>query len=175
MSRLTEVPSSADSAVTCDDSAMALRGASSGKDSGHAPVARRPRSWAVYITAIGLVCAAIGIYGVIDSISFGWRAEWTNARIVGFDQSDEGAVHILEFTAAGRSYRVHARGVYGVRWIGGDAVVLYPPGHPEEARLADLHRASQSRSCSWFSVLCLRSPGCSCGVTVGFPLSRRGS
>jgi hypothetical protein len=92
----------------------------------------------IYVATIGLACAALGLYGVIDSLWFGWGAERASAKIVGFDQSGEGGVAILEFTAAGRSYCVRGRGVHGLQWIGGGTTVLYRQGHPEEARLAGL-------------------------------------
>jgi hypothetical protein len=86
----------------------------------------------------GLILFLAGLYGALESAWFSWWGERTNAIAVGLDQSgDEGAVSVLEFTVAGRTYRVHGRGAYGVQWVGGSTALLYPPDHPEQARLAD--------------------------------------
>jgi hypothetical protein len=90
-------------------------------------------------TVGGLILLFAGLYGTLESAWFSWRSERTNAIVVGLDQSpgSEGAVSILEFTVRGCVYRVHARGAYGVQWVGGSTAILYPPDHPEKARLAD--------------------------------------
>lgn len=96
-----------------------------------------------WATVLGLVVLLAGLYGTLDSLWFSWRAERVNATFVDLDQSggNEGAVSVLEFTVAGRSYRVHARGAYGVQWGSSGwttpTPLLYPPDHPEQARLAD--------------------------------------
>jgi hypothetical protein len=84
----------------------------------------------------------VGLYGVIESLWFGRRAHLVAATVVNEDRTDEVAVSILEFTAAGSAYRVRARGPFGVAWgpspgVGAQVAVLYPPDHPEAARLAD--------------------------------------
>ena len=89
-------------------------------------------------TGVGLACAAIGLYGVIDSVRFGRGAVHATAIVVGVAEAEVG---LLEFVASGRRYRVPARGVWGVRWAattgrGVRCSIHYPPERPHEARLS---------------------------------------
>jgi hypothetical protein len=97
--------------------------------------------WGIVVTAVGLTLTTLGLYGAIESVWFGIGAEGATAKVVGRLDSSEG-VATLEFTAAGRQYRVPARGAWGLYAAQTDAIgvripVLYPPERPENARLAD--------------------------------------
>ncbi|MBT6496175.1 MAG: hypothetical protein HOL01_16645 [Planctomycetaceae bacterium] len=102
---------------------------------------QRPEGWrwGIIVTAVGLILTASGLYGVIESVWLGIGAKHANAKVVGRHGSD--GVGLLEFTAAGRQYRVPARGALGICEGATDAIgarmpVLYPPDCPENARLA---------------------------------------
>lgn len=90
------------------------------------------------VTAVGLACAAIGVGGVVDSVWSGLGSKRATAIVV--ERRDE--VDRLAFAASGRQYRVEARGTFGVCWGNSAGLkarvdVLYPPDHPENARLAE--------------------------------------
>ena len=92
-------------------------------------------------TAAGLLCLTFGLYGVIDAVFFGMRAERIDATVVDVDHTGEVSSDVLEFTARGRQYRVDGRGSFGVVWgpsqgLRRRVAVLYPTERPEDARLA---------------------------------------
>jgi hypothetical protein len=101
------------------------------------------RRWGIVVTAVGLILTTLGLYGAIESVWFGTGAQRADAKVVGSFDSSEG-IGTLEFTAAGRPYRVPARGAWGLLEAQTDAIgvritVLYPPERPEDARLAEFY------------------------------------
>lgn len=104
---------------------------------------RQGRFWGVVVTAVGVACAGLGLYGAIDSFWFGIGAEHASATVVGVVPGGEDDVDVLEFAASdGRRYRVEARGAWRVHWAPSHGLnvrvpVLYPADSPEKARLAD--------------------------------------
>lgn len=99
------------------------------------------RRLGLFATAVGLVCGAVGLYGVIDSLLFGMGALRGNATIVDVDNTGDVSSDVLGFTDSGRQYRVDARGSFGVVWgpsqgLKSRVAVLYPHERPEDARLA---------------------------------------
>lgn len=102
---------------------------------------RHGRSWGRLVTAIGLICAAFGLYGVIDSLLCGIGAQRVKATVVAVGHTADVPFDVLEFTASGRQYRVDARGSFGVIWgpshgLRSRVSVLCVPDRPEDARLA---------------------------------------
>jgi hypothetical protein len=90
---------------------------------------------------VGLICAAVGLYGVIDSAWFRIRGELVDATVVGVDQRGEAPVDILAFTVSGRQRHARPRGSFGMVWergrpLGSRVRVVYAPDNPEHARLA---------------------------------------
>ena len=142
---LCELTNRSDEANSCDSSATASECVPSGSNTAESgePRQGQGRGWGVVVTAIGLACAGLGLYGVIDSIWFGIGAERASATVVGVLPGVRKNVDVLELDAAdGRRYRVGARGAMRVLWATNHGVnvqvpVLYPADSPEEARLAD--------------------------------------
>ena len=102
---------------------------------------RHGRRWGRLVTAVGLICAAFGLYGVIDSLLCGIGAQRVNATVAAVDHTGDVSSDVLEFTASGRQYRVDARGSFGVVWgpshgLRSRVSVLCVPDRPEDARLA---------------------------------------
>jgi len=81
------------------------------------------------VTAVGLVCAAAGLYGVIDSASYGIRGERVDATVVDVEWTGGEADDILEFAVSGRQYRTKTRGSFGVIW---------GPGHGLRSRVVPI-------------------------------------
>ena len=117
-------------------------------DASSDPSSPRPNRWFGAISMIvGLASFAVGLYGVIDGIWFRMRADRATALVVevrndGFFDGNDGSYDILEFTVAGRSYRVESRGSFGVIFATSHGLksqrdVWYPPNHPENARIAE--------------------------------------
>ena len=97
--------------------------------------------WGIVVAAVGLILTTLGLYGAIESVWFGTGAQRADAQVVGPFDSSEG-VGALEFTAAGRHYRVPARGAWGLYAAQTDAIgvritILYQIERPEDVRLAD--------------------------------------
>ena len=138
---LRELTNRSDEANTCDSSATASECVPSGSNIAESGEPRQGRGLGVVVTAVGLACAVLGLYGVIDSIWFG--AERASATVVGFLPGGDNDVDVLEFDASdGRRYRVEARGAWRVLWATNHGLnvqvpVLYPADSPEDARLAD--------------------------------------
>ncbi len=138
---LSELTNRSDEANTCDSSATASECVPSGSNIAESGEPRQGRGLSVVVTAVGLACAVLGLYGVIDSIWFG--AERASATVVGVLPGGDNDVDVLEFDASdGRRYRVEARGAWRVLWATNHGLnvqvpVLYPADSPEEARLAD--------------------------------------
>lgn len=92
--------------------------------------------------SVGVVCLLVGVCGVVDSWWFGLRAEQAIATVVAVDHTGESSIDTLEFTVAGRAYRVQSQGPFGVGWgpssgLKARVPVLYLPDDPNKARLAD--------------------------------------
>ncbi len=138
---LDEVTESSDEAGAAGSSATAsdsVAPKSNGANTGRGSLGWRG---GLIVTAVGLVCAAVGLCGVLDSALFSIRAERADAIVVDLDQTGEVPIDILEFAALGRQYRTGPRGTFGVTWelsrpLGSTVPVLYAPDHPEDARLA---------------------------------------
>lgn len=134
---LKEVPESSEVAGTPDSSLPAADSESFGKKI-EAP---KNRWIGAIVSAVGLACAAVGIGGGADAVWFRLGSERASALVVDIPRGIR-VCDLLEFTATGRQYRVDARGIFGIRWgnsagLGVRVDVLYPPGHPQNARLAD--------------------------------------
>jgi hypothetical protein len=141
---LRELTNRSDEANTCDSSATASECVPSGSNIAESGEPRQGRGWGVVVTAVGLACAGLELYGVIDSIWFGIGAERASATVVGvLPGGGDDDVDVLELDASdGRRYRVEARGAWRVLWATNHGLnvqvpVLYPADSPEEARLAD--------------------------------------
>ena len=140
---LCELTNRSDEANTCDSSATASECVPSRSNIAESGEPRQGRGWGVVVTAVGLACAGLGLYGVIDSIWFGIGAERVSATVVGVLPGGGDDVDVLELDASdGRRYRVEARGAWRVLWAPSHGLnvqvpVLYPADSPEEARLAD--------------------------------------
>jgi len=143
VTRLIALSSGAGEASAHGQSAKATQDAPSGRDSNVTGMARPARGLAVCVTAIGLACVALGLYGVLDSIWFGIGATRTTATVIGAVGSGVESSDVLEFTASdGRSHRVEARGAWRVHWApshvpNGHVPILFHADSPEKARLAD--------------------------------------
>lgn len=93
------------------------------------------------VVAVGLVCAAAGLYGVVDSALYSIRGESLEATVVDINQGGDDRSDILGFSVSGHQYRVDARGSFGVIWapshgLGSRHGILYMPQNPADARLA---------------------------------------
>ena len=146
---LRELTNRSDEANTCDSSATASECVPPRSNIAESGEPRQGRGWGVVVTAVGLACAGLGLYGVIDSIWFGIGAERASATVVGVIPSGRSAnvnSFVLEFDASdGHRYRVKSRGAWHIIWatnstnygLNVQVPVLYPADSPEEARLAD--------------------------------------
>ncbi len=118
---------------------------------------RPSRQLGLIFAAVGLLCAAAASACLVDDVFFRAKAtERADAVIVQNIRNRDRQNHtdayydVLEFSAAGKQVRVDSRGYFGIifSWsadlqgrnravhrVGATVPVLYPPGHPENARL----------------------------------------
>lgn len=107
-----------------------------------------PARWmGAIVTVAGLACLATGVYGVLDGIWFRMGATPARAIVVELVRQPGGTTlyDLLEFTDSGHQYHVLGRGCFGALSMPSNGLraavdIVYPPDHPEKARLADFGR-----------------------------------
>ncbi len=104
--------------------------------------ARDRRTAGIGFIVMGSAVLLFGVWMAIDAVPFVISAEQTTGLCTGqaYNSSDnEYNIPIIEFTVDGTTHRVESRGILGMQFVSGyrkgmRMTVLYPPGHPEEAR-----------------------------------------
>lgn len=104
---------------------------------------REKRTVGIGFVIMGLLVFVFGAWMAWDAIVFLASADSAVGICVGqsYNQSDNNYnIPIIEFKVDGQKHRVESRGILGMQFIGGhtylqSVTVMYPTGHPEDARV----------------------------------------
>lgn len=105
--------------------------------------AREKRAMGAGFVVMGLLVLLFGAWMACDAVPFVRSAVSTTGVCIGqaYDSSDNDySIPIIEIDVGGTKHRVESRGILGMRFKSGYTkghrmTVMYPPGHPDEARV----------------------------------------
>lgn len=105
--------------------------------------ARERRAVGIGFVVIGSAVFLFGLWLAIDAVPFVLSAERATGICTGqaYNSSDNDYnIPTIEFTLDGTTHRVESQGILGMQFVSGyrkgmRMTVLYPPGHPEDARV----------------------------------------